>query len=67
MENKNLFVQEHTLLHEFNDGSGVVLFNPTSGAVIGVRYSKEQLLFQNKDVPNSLIDDLINQGFLEGK
>ncbi|EWH11122.1 hypothetical protein DS2_04675 [Catenovulum agarivorans DS-2] len=60
-----MFLKQHILFNEFSDGSGVVLFNPTNGAVIGIRYSIEQLVPQNKDVPESLINDLIKQGFLQ--
>ena len=55
---------ESTLIHEFSDGSGSVLFNKESGAVIGVRCCKEDLLSGN-NVDVSLLNQLKKQGFLE--
>ncbi|WP_339722165.1 hypothetical protein [uncultured Paraglaciecola sp.] len=54
-----------TFLHEFSDDSGVALFNAESGAVIGVRHSINDLLLTSENVSESLLNDLIKQGFLE--
>lgn len=56
---------ETTFIHEFGDGSGVALFNTESGAVMGVRHSKNDLLMKGEDVSESLLNDLKKQGFLE--
>jgi hypothetical protein len=56
---------ETTFIHEFSDGSGVALFNAESGAVMGVRHSQNDLLSKGENVSESLLNDLIKQGFLE--
>lgn len=61
---ETVFQTESTLIHEFSDGSGTVLFNKESGAVIGVRCHKEDLLTGN-NVDVSLLNQLKKQGFLE--
>lgn len=57
---------ENTLIHEFSDGSGTVLFNRESGAVIGLRCYKEDLLTGN-NLDASLLNQLKKQGFLEAQ
>lgn len=55
---------ESTLIHEFSDGSGTVLFNKENGAIIGVRCRKKDLLFSDKN-DASLLNQLKKQGFIE--
>ena len=59
-----MIMTENTLLHEFSDGSGTVLFNKESGAVIGVRFQRDCLSSGSK-VDTSLLNQLKKQGFLE--